>query len=242
MALLDVAGIRKALVLSLAYQHGNPNRLRWKTRRKGQGRERLTSAQVSPAPGSSPRVLQHQPAEGLRFDEIARCGKDAQLRRGLKLHFGNSDVISQTALYLARLKQVFALANRQGMAIVVHMRASVTMKRDYGASRGRSKPRMSCRRPRTCRCRSRTCGAGGYNDPGADEVMGVFVEAIASDPRVRRLYFDVSGVAGSATGGRVRPRSPRDWGGIERAAYGPTAPAARTRHPSRVGSIAVSCR
>ena len=47
--------------------------------------------------------------------------------------------------------------------------------------------------------------------------MGVFVEAIASDPRVRRLYFDVSGVAGSATGGRVRPRSPRDWGGIERA-------------------------
>ena len=48
VALLDVAGIRKALVLSLAYQHGNPNRLRWKTRRKGQGRERLDERSGQP--------------------------------------------------------------------------------------------------------------------------------------------------------------------------------------------------
>ena len=164
-----------------------------------------TSAQVSPYQDRLRAFCSINPLKDYALDEIARCGKDAQLRRGLKLHFGNSDVISQTALYLARLKQVFALANRQGMAIVVHMRASVTMKRDYGASRGRAQARgCPAGGPGRAGADRAPSGAGGYNDPGADEVMGVFVEAIASDPRVRRLYFDVSGVAGL---GNWRPRA-----------------------------------
>ena len=66
-------------------------------------------------------------------------------------------------------------------------------------------------------------GAGGYNDAGADEVMGVFIDAIAKkDPRVRQLYFDVSGVAGL---GNWRPRAAVIAArlaavGVERVLYG----------------------
>jgi uncharacterized protein len=40
-------------------------------------------------------------------------------------------------------------------------------------------------------------GAGGFDDPLVDQALGVFVGAIAkADTRMRRVYFDVSGVAG----------------------------------------------
>jgi uncharacterized protein len=40
-------------------------------------------------------------------------------------------------------------------------------------------------------------GAGGYEDPAQDEAIAVFVDAVArKDPRMARVYFDVSGVAG----------------------------------------------
>jgi predicted TIM-barrel fold metal-dependent hydrolase len=40
-------------------------------------------------------------------------------------------------------------------------------------------------------------GAGGYDDPGVDEALGVFIDAIAKhDPRMAHVYFDISGVAG----------------------------------------------
>ena len=217
VALLDAAGIRKALVLSLAYQYGNPNRPPVENEyEKVKAENDWTSAQVSPYADRLRAFCSINPLKDYALDEIARCGRDAQLRRGLKLHFGNSDVDLANRAHLARLKQVFALANRQGMAIVVHLRASVTMKRDYGASRGRAF--LEDVLPA-----AHLGGAGGYNDPGADEVMGVFVEAIAKkDPRVRRLYFDVSGVAGL---GNWRPRAAaiaaRLGGvGIERVLYG----------------------
>lgn len=41
------------------------------------------------------------------------------------------------------------------------------------------------------------CGAGGYDDPSVDEALSVFIEAIGKqDPRMARVYFDVSSVAG----------------------------------------------
>ena len=120
------------------------------------------------------------------------------------MHFGNSDVDLSNREHVTRLQQVFALANRQRMAIVVHMRASVTMKREYGASRARSFIEdVLPAAPDVPVQVAHLGGAGGYNDPGADEVMGVFVEAIAKkDPRMRNVYIDVSGVAGLGDGGR----------------------------------------
>ena len=39
-------------------------------------------------------------------------------------------------------------------------------------------------------------GSGGYDEEGVDAALGVFVDAIAAkDPRVAKLWFDVSGIA-----------------------------------------------
>jgi predicted TIM-barrel fold metal-dependent hydrolase len=40
-------------------------------------------------------------------------------------------------------------------------------------------------------------GAGGYDDPGIDQALAVFVDAIAKhDSRMKHVYFDASGVIG----------------------------------------------
>ena len=80
------------------------------------------------------------------------------------------------------------------------------MKREYGASRARAFiEEVLPAAPDVPVQVAHLGGAGGYNDPGADEVMGVFVDAIAKkDPRMRNVYIDVSGVAGL---GDWRPRA-----------------------------------
>src|SRR5215471_448248 len=40
-------------------------------------------------------------------------------------------------------------------------------------------------------------GGGGYDDPGAEQALAVFAEAMQKrGPRTKHLYFDVSGVVG----------------------------------------------
>lgn len=70
--------------------------------------------------------------------EVARCAKMRSMRYGLKLHFGNSDVMLDDPAHVAKLREVFRTANAAGMAIAVHMRSSVTRKRPYGAAQARA--------------------------------------------------------------------------------------------------------
>jgi hypothetical protein len=55
------------------------------------------------------------------------------LRTGLKLHFGNSDVLLENTKHLEQLQRVFRLADRNGMALVVHARSTIDRNRPYGA-------------------------------------------------------------------------------------------------------------
>ncbi len=64
--------------------------------------------------------------------ELARCASNPNLRRGLKLHFGNSVVDYRNPTHIERVRQVFRAANGYRMTIVVHARASVTRKLPYG--------------------------------------------------------------------------------------------------------------
>ena len=67
-------------------------------------------------------------------------------------------------------------------------------------------------------------GAGGYDDPGADSVIAVFVDAVAKrDPRMRNVYFDLSGgLATSTTRHALIVRRLRELG-IGRLLYGSDA-------------------
>jgi len=134
------------------------------------------------------------------LEELARCARDPQLHYGLKLHFGNSDVNLDDPDQLERLRQIFRAADDDGMAIVVHMHASISQGRPYGAREARifltQLLPLAADVPVQI---AHLAGAGGY-DSTVDAALAVFVDAIAKhDPRTRRLTFDVAGVAGPDT-------------------------------------------
>jgi predicted TIM-barrel fold metal-dependent hydrolase len=114
------------------------------------------------------------------------------------MHFGNSDVDLGNVQHVERLRAVFRAANSHGMAIVVHMRSTISRKRPYGEASARAfLERVLPAAPDVPVQIAHVAGAGGYDDPLVDEALAVFVAAIArNDARMRRVYFDVSGVAG----------------------------------------------
>lgn len=199
IALLDAGGIRQAAVLSLAYMYGNPNRPPVEREYEAVRAENdWTSAQVAKYPERLVAFCSVNPLKEYALEEIARCGKDPRLKAGLKLHFGNSDVNLTNPADAARLREVFALANRQRMAIVVHARTTISKQRPYGAEHARVfLETLLAAAPDVPVQIAHLAGSGGYDEAGVDDAVGVFVDAIAAkDPRVARLWFDVSGVAG----------------------------------------------
>jgi uncharacterized protein len=199
IALLDAAGIRKAVVLSIAYQFSNPNRPPVDDEyARVRAENDWTSAQVARFPGRLRAFCSVNPLQDYALEEIARCAKDPQLRLGLKMHFGNSDVELLNPQHVTRLKDVFRAANVHGMAIVIHLRSSVNQKRAYGAAQAHAfLDEVLPAAPDVTVQIAHLTGAGGYDDPRADEALQVFIDAIAAhDSRMSHVYFDVSGVAG----------------------------------------------
>ena len=196
---LDDAGIRRAVVLSVAYQLGNPNRPPEPDEyAKVRAENDWTSHEVARFPDRLRGFCGVNPLKDYALKEIARCARDPQLHFGLKLHFGNSDVDLGNPQHIAALREVFGAANANRMAIVVHMRASVTMRRPYGAAQAQSfLSEVLPKAPDVAVQIAHLAGAGGYDDPSVDQALEVFIEAIAkTDKRTTHLYFDVSGVAG----------------------------------------------
>src|ERR1700756_3889558 len=133
ISLMDAAGVRRALVLSLAYQYGNPNRPPVPDEyAQVKAENDWTARQVAGFPDRLRAFCGVDPLKEYALTEIARCAKDPYLHYGLKLHFGNSDVDLDNPEHVARLRQVFQAADEHGMAIAVHLRSSVTRDRPYG--------------------------------------------------------------------------------------------------------------
>jgi uncharacterized protein len=199
IALLDEAGIERALVLSVAYQFGNPNKPKIENEYEQVKAENdWTSQQVARYPGRLWAFCGVNPLKDYALEEIERCAQDPRLRRGIKLHFGNSDVDLDNPQHVNQLRRVFRAANEHGMAIVVHLHPSITRKRPYGAMQAKvflndvlpSAPNVPVQI-------AHLAGAGGYDEPAVDEALSVFVGAIAKkDKHMTLVYFDVSGVAG----------------------------------------------
>lgn len=195
--LLDEAGIRRAAVYSLAYQYGNPNRPPVEDEyAKVMAENDWTAREVASRPDRLLAFCGVNPLRPYALREIDRCAGNPQLRRGLKMHFGNSDVDLGNPGHVEQLRRVFRAANAHRMAIAVHMRSSVTMKRPYGAAQAKVfLDRVLPEAPDVTVQIAHLAGAGGYEDPAIDEALGVFADAIGSkDPRMKRVYFDISGV------------------------------------------------
>jgi predicted TIM-barrel fold metal-dependent hydrolase len=196
VSLLDAAGIRRALVLSVAYQFSNPNRPPVPDEyAKVRAENDWTGAQVARYPDRLRAFCGVNPLRDYAIPEIRRCAQDPQLRHGIKLHFGNSDVDLDNPEHVQRVRRAFREANRHGMAIMVHLHSSVTRQRPFGATEARVfLSQVLPTAPRVPVQIAHLCGAGGY-DPSVDAAVGVFVDAIAHhDRRMAHVYFDISGI------------------------------------------------
>jgi predicted TIM-barrel fold metal-dependent hydrolase len=137
--LLDQAGIRRAALFSIAYQFGNPNRPPIANEyEQVQAENDRVSREVARYPDRLRGFCGVNPLKDYALAEIARCAKDPQMRFGLKLHFGNSDVQLEEPRHVARLREVFRAANDARMAIVMHVRSTISQRRPYGATQARA--------------------------------------------------------------------------------------------------------
>ncbi len=226
IAHLDAAGIRRALVLSMAYTWGSANRTVENEYEKVKAENDWTSQQVAQHRDRLRAFCSFNPLKPYAFDELVRCTKDTQLRAGLKLHFGNSDVDLDNPQNVATVRKVFQAANDRRMPIVVHMRTSISKARKFGRDQARVfLTELLPAAPNVPIQIAHLCGAGGYDDL-TDAALNVFLEAIAAkDARVKNLWFDVTTV--------VRPNITPDKAklvatrirqiGIQRVLYGSDA-------------------
>jgi predicted TIM-barrel fold metal-dependent hydrolase len=198
VALLDEAGIRRAAVMSTAYMYGRPSRVVEDEYARVKAENDWTAAQVAKHPERLRAFCGFNPLKDYALAELARCAAHPQLRTGIKMHFGNSDVQLEKPEHQARLKEVFRAANRHRMAIAVHMRASISLKRPYGEAQARAFLEQLMPEATDIMVQvAHFAGTGpGYEDPPSNEVMRVFAEAAArKDPNTRNLYFDVASIA-----------------------------------------------
>ena len=196
--LLDAAGIRRALVFSMAYTWGSPNRVVENEYEKVRAENDWTSREVARFPDRLRAFCSFNPLKPYALDELARCANDPHLRSGLKLHLANSVVDLHDAQHIEQLRRVFRAANGNRMPIVVHLRSSLSRGLPYGRAEARIfLNEVVPAAPDVPVQIAHLAGAGGYDDPTTDEALAVFAEAIAKrDPHTRRLYFDISGVVG----------------------------------------------
>jgi len=188
---LDEAGIERAVVLSVGYSFADERKGLADPDRLTREENDWTSAQVT---RNAPRLIGFCSANPLRpaaLQELERClGLPGMV--GIKLHLGNSGVSLRDPGQLARVRQVFALAQRRRAPVLVHMRARGG--NNYGAEDARIFLDQVVPTAPGIEIVVAHLGASGPGyPPQNDEVMAVFAGAAERhDPRMANLYFDVA--------------------------------------------------
>jgi predicted TIM-barrel fold metal-dependent hydrolase len=219
IALLNEAGIRRAVVLSTAYIYGDPETKVEDEYGKVRAENDWTSQQVSRFPDRLVGFCGVNPLKDYALQELSRCKKDLKLS-GLKLHFGNSKVDVRKKEHVVKLRRIFGAANEKRLPIIAHIYRSEEW---YG--RRTSEIFLNQILPEASDVTvqiAHMAGAGpGYN---SDEAMAVLADAVAAgDPLTKNLYFDVTTVVTAdrttAEIGKLIARRMRQVG-LQRILYG----------------------
>jgi predicted TIM-barrel fold metal-dependent hydrolase len=198
LAELDVAGIGKAVVLSVGYSFADERKKLEDPDRLTREENDWTSAQVVAAGGRLIGFCSANPLRPGALDELERCLALPGMM-GVKLHFGNGGISLREPVHAARLVQVFTLAERMRAPVLVHMRARGGM--NFGAEDARLfLDELVAAAPSIEIVVAHFGGAGPGYPAQADEVMAVFgAAAEREDPRMRNIYFDVATVVTDET-------------------------------------------
>ena len=215
IALLDEAGIKRGVLLSVAYQYGRPGREPQNEYEKVKEENDWVATQAALYPQRLVAFCGFNPLKDYALAELARCAKNPGTRRGIKLHFGNSDVQLANPEHIEKLKAIFRAANANRMAIVVHMRASISLDRPYGAEQARAFLDHLLPLATDISVQiAHTAGSGpGYKDPKAHTFLEALIDAIENGTPSRKkggnnviersrstknLWFDITSSAHSS--------------------------------------------
>ena len=188
---LDAAGIEKAVVLSVGYSFADERKELSDPDRRTREENDWTSAEVTK---NAPRLIGFCSANPLRpvaLEELERClGLPGMI--GIKVHLGNAGVTLRDAAHLARMQQLFALAQRRRAPVLIHMRARGGT--NYGAEDARIfLDQIVAQAPGIEIVIAHLGSSGPGYSAQHDEILAVFAAAVErKDPRMARLYFDVS--------------------------------------------------
>jgi predicted TIM-barrel fold metal-dependent hydrolase len=218
---LDAAGIDRAVVLSVAYSFADERKGLSDPDRLSREENDWTSAEVVKHRRRLIGFCSANPLREVALQELERClGLPGMT--GIKLHMGNGGVSLRDPAHLARIQQLFALAQRLGAPVLVHLRARGGV--NYGPEDARLfLDQVLPRAPDIEVVVAHFGGSGPGYPPQNDELMAVFGEAAQRrDPRLRNVYFDVAtNVTGEATAadGALIAQRIRQLG-VERVLYG----------------------
>jgi len=198
VAMLDAAGIRRAVVLSNAFRYGDP-RLPQDPGEYARvmAENDWTASEAAKYPKRLVAYCSFNPLKEYALGELARCAAGKRFGRGIKLQFGSSDVDLDDPIDVAMLRRVFRAANTNHMSIVVHLRTA--RRHAYGAAQARvvMAELLAVAPDVRVQIANLAGGGGGALDAGAEEMLGVFEAAFARhDALVKNLSFDLSGAVG----------------------------------------------
>lgn len=191
---LDAVGIRKAVVLSVAYWFGDPDSDQPDEYGSVRAENDWTAAEAARYPDRLVAFCGISPLRDYAETEIRRCAGELGVP-GIKMHFQNDMVNLHDPTHVARVRRVFELANELGLAIVVHSRTSG----DFGADdRAEAEIILHEILPAAPDVTVQIAHMWGGNQV-SEGALAVFADAVsANDPRARNLYFDLTHVETAA--------------------------------------------
>jgi predicted TIM-barrel fold metal-dependent hydrolase len=190
VSLLDSAHIRRALVLSIAYQFGPDRDEKPGEYPKVRAENDWTAGQVEKYPDRLRAFCSFNPLRSYALEELDRCAKSGRFR-GIKLHFGNSGVDFSHPSDVEAVARVFHAANERKLPIVVHFspRGGVP----YGPDFVRTFFDKILPGAPDIPIQIAHLASQGHLDARTDSALTVFIDRIkAQDSRAKNLWFDVA--------------------------------------------------
>jgi predicted TIM-barrel fold metal-dependent hydrolase len=202
IAMLDAAGIRRAVVLSNAGAFGGRT---FDPAGQEEPAEQLYArvkaendwsvAQVSKFPERLISFCSLNPLAAHALDELRRCA--ATGHRGLKMQFFESMVELQNPAHVERVRAVFALANALRLSILVHVENNRGADAVVAANVATLLDRIAVAAPDVTIQLAHLWGGGAYSEAA----LNAYADAVSSGhPATRNIVFDVAEAALVASG------------------------------------------
>jgi predicted TIM-barrel fold metal-dependent hydrolase len=188
VAEMDAAGVKRAVVLSVAFWFGSPRRKVEDEYAKVRAENDWVAQQVARFPDRLVGFCSFNPLKDYALEELDRCTKNPNFK-GLKLHFGNSGVDLLNPQHVEKVRQVFRVANEKRLPIVAHL---WTTDKRYGREHSEIFLKQVIPAAPDIPIQIAHMAASGPNYH-SDDALEVYANAaVAGDPRMKNVYFDVA--------------------------------------------------